>query len=91
MAWAAGSGNTSCIFIPPSVLSRKGKRGMLDGTGERGFFVLCLSINKVHLIIRSFVVVLSFVLIQKKERKKKSSAKERLRPFARHARRVSLD
>jgi len=31
------------------------------------------------------VDVLSFVLIQKKEKKKKSSAKERLRPFARLA------
>jgi len=37
------------------------------------------------------VDVLSFALMQKKERKKKSSAKERLRPFARQARGVALD
>jgi hypothetical protein len=34
---------------------------------------------------RSFVDVLSFALMQKKERKKKSSAKKPLRVFARHA------
>jgi hypothetical protein len=42
--------------------------------------------DKGNLLTRSFVDILSFVLIQKKERKKKSSAKERLRPFARHTR-----
>ena len=50
----------------------------------------CLSINKVHRITRSFVDVLSFALMQKKERKKKSSVKEPLRAYARQARRVSL-